>query len=124
MSRTSGTRRLNRLEQKFDVLLEKQSKMQARLKAAREAIRAERNEIMIQNIRRMGFPIENPVLLIGALLEAKEKLDGPERAQCIDTYIALYNDYAKAYPNLEPCAGAESLEAAGEEVPYGDESEP
>ena len=124
MSRTSGTKRLSRLEQKFDVLIEKQNKMQARLKAAREAIREELNEIVLQNIRRMGFPIEDPVLLIGALLEAKKKLDGPERVRCIDTYIALYNDYARAYPNLEPCTGTESLETEGEEVPHGDEPEP
>ena len=120
----SGTKRLSRLERKFDVLLEKQNQMQARLRAAKEAIREERNEIVLQNIRRMGFPIENPVLLIGALLEAKEKLESSERARCIDNYIVLYNDYAKAYPNLEPCLGAESLEAEEEEAPHGDESEP
>lgn len=123
----TGSKRLSRLEQNLDLLLEKQNRMQARLKAAKQAIREERNDIVLQNIRRMGFPIEQPVLLIGALLEAKAKLSGPERANCIDHYIELYNDYARDYPNLEACTDATKLSVydraidmeADEEVSHG-----
>lgn len=128
----TGSKRLNRLEQNLDLLPEKNNRMQARLKAAKQAIREERNDIVLQNIRRMGFPIEQPVLLIGALLDAKGKLDGPERGRCIDHYIELYNDYAKAYPNLEACTDSAKLSLRDhdidmdmeEEVPHGTESEP
>ena len=79
----------------------------------------------------MGFPIEQPVLLIGALLEAKAKLSGPERGSCIDHYIELYNDYARDYPNLEACTDAAELSVhdrsidmeADEEVSHGTRAE-
>ena len=56
----TGSKRLSRLEQNLDLLLEKQNRMQARLKAAKQAIREERNDIVLQNIRRMGFPSSSP----------------------------------------------------------------
>ena len=115
----AGSRTLTRLEKKFLVLRQRQEAMQARYKAqlkeTQRAIVDKRNELIVQTIRRMDFPTDKPVILIGALLEAKQRLEGPEKAALIDRYIALYNEFAAAYPNLVAFA-EEAEEPAGEET--------
>ena len=113
----AGSRTLTRLEKKFLVLRQRQEAMQARYKAqlkeTQRAIVDKRNELIVQTIRRMDFPTDKPVILIGVLLEAKQRLEGPEKAAIIDRYIALYNEFAAAYPNL--VAFAEEAEEPAEE---------
>ena len=119
----AGSRTLTRLEKKFLVLRQRQEAMQARYKAqlkeTQRAIVDKRNELIVQTIRRMDFPTDKPVILIGVLLEAKQRLEGSEKAALIDRYIALYNEFAAAYPNL--VAFAEGAEEPAEEETEGKE---
>ena len=68
----AGSRTLTRLEKKFLVLRQRQEAMQARYKAqlkeTQRAIVDKRNELIVQTIRRMDFPTDKPVILIGVLL--------------------------------------------------------
>lgn len=119
----AGSRTLTRLEKKFLVLRQRQEAMQARYKAqlkeTQRAIADKRDELIVQTIRRMDFPTDKPVILIGALLEAKQRLEGPERAALIDRYIALYNEFAAAYPNLVTFAEEDKPEEVEQETKEG-----
>ena len=100
----AGSKALTRLENKFMVLRKRQEEMQAKfkkeIKETQRAIASKRSEFILQAIRRTEFPLDKPVILIGALLEAKQKLDGPQRADSINRYIRLYNEFAAKYPDF------------------------
>ena len=65
-------------------------------------------EFIAQTIRKTGFPIDKTVLLIGAVLDAKGKLEGAESTVTINRYIELYNEFAARQ-------GIEEFEEAAEE---------
>lgn len=100
----AGSRSLTRLEHKFMVLRQRQEAMQSKFKEeirkTQKAIEGKRSEFIMQSIHRIDFPLDKPVLLIGALLDAKERMDGSQKADTINRYIKLYNEFAAKHPNL------------------------
>lgn len=108
----AGSKSLTRLENKFLVLRQRQEQMQAKfkeeIKKTQRAIEGKRSEFIIQTIRRIDFPLDKPVILIGAILDAKQKLDGADKASTINRYIELYNDFAAKHPNFEPFSEEEA----------------
>ena len=94
----AGSKTLHRLEKKFSFLQQKQeetmAKMRQEMRRTKKEIEVQRLDFIAQTIKKTGFPIDKTVLLIGAVLDAKEKIEGTESAATINRYIALYNDFA------------------------------
>ena len=108
----AGTKTLHRLEKKFSFLQQKQeetmAKIRQEMKRTKKEIEAQRLDFIAQTIKKTGFPIDKTVLLIGAVLDAKEKMEGTESAATINRYIALYNDFAAKH-------GIQEFEESAEE---------
>lgn len=94
----AGTKTIHRLEKKFSFLQQKQeetmAKIRQEMKRTKKEIEAQRLDFIAQTIKKTGFPIDKTVLLIGAVLDAKEKIEGSESTTVINRYIELYNDFA------------------------------
>lgn len=94
----TGTKTLHRLEKKFSFLQQKQeetiAKIRQEIKRTKKEIEAQRLDFIAQTIKKTGFPIDKTVLLIGAVLDAKGKIEGSESTSAINRYIELYNDFA------------------------------
>ena len=108
----AGTKTLHRLEKKFSFLQQKQeetmAKMRQEMRRTKKEIEVQRLDFIAQTIKKTGFPIDKTVLLIGAVLDAKEKMEGTESAATINRYIALYNDFAEKH-------GIQEFEESAEE---------
>ena len=108
----AGTKNLHRLEKKFSFLQQKQeqtmAKIRQEMKRTKKEIEVQRLDFIAQTIKKTGFPIDKTVLLIGAVLDAKEKIEGTESTSVINRYIELYNDFATKH-------GIQELEEAEEE---------
>ena len=108
----AGTKTIHRLEKKFSFLQQKQeetiAKIRQEMKRTKKEIEVQRLDFIAQTIKKIGFPIDKTVLLIGAVLDAKEKMEGTESAATINRYIALYNDFAAKH-------GIQEFEESAEE---------
>ena len=108
----AGTKTIYRLEKKFSFLQQKQeetiAKIRQEMKRTKKEIEVQRLDFIAQTIKKTGFPIDKTVLLIGAVLDAKEKMEGTESAATINRYIALYNDFAAKH-------GIQEFEESAEE---------
>lgn len=118
----SGAKTIHRLEKKFSVLQQRQeetmAKIRQEMKRTKKEIEAQRLDFIAQTIKRTGFPIDKIVLLIGAVLDAKEKIEGSESTATINHYIELYNSFAakQGIEEFEDAAGEESIEPTNEQV--------
>ena len=118
----AGTKTLHRLEKKFSFLQQKQAqtiaKIRQEMKRTKKEIEAQRLYFIAQTIKKTGFPIDKTVLLIGAVLDAKEKIEGTESISIINRYIELYNDFAakQGIEEFEEAAEAESMENSDEQI--------
>ena len=94
----AGTKTIHRLEKKFSFLQQKQeetmAKIRQEMKRTKKEIEVQRLDFIAQTIKKTGFPIDKTVLLIGAVLDAKGKIEGSESTATINRYISLYNDFA------------------------------
>ena len=119
----AGTKTLHRLEKKFSFLQQKQeqtmAKIRQEMKRTKKEIEAQRLDFIAQTIKKTGFPIDKTVLLIGAVLDAKDKIEGTESTSAINHYIELYNDFAAKHgiqefeDNVEE---EESMEEVNEQI--------
>ena len=119
----AGTKTLHRLEKKFSFLQQKQeqtiAKIRQEMKRTKKEIEAQRLDFIAQTIKKTGFPIDKTVLLIGAVLDAKEKIEGTESTSTINHYIELYNDFEAKHgiqefeDNVEE---EESMEEVNEQI--------
>lgn len=118
----AGTKTIHRLEKKFSILQQKQeqtmAKIRQEMKRTKKEIEAQRLDFIAQTIKKTGFPIDKIVLLIGAVLDAKGKIEGDESTATINRYIELYNDFAakQGIEEFEEAAEAESMENADEQI--------
>ncbi|WP_196591946.1 hypothetical protein [Pectinatus frisingensis] len=123
----AGTKAIHRLEKKFSFLQQKQeqtmAKIRQEMKRTKREIEAQRLDFIAQTIKKTGFPIDKTVLLIGAVLDAKEKIEGSESTAAINRYIELYNDFAakQGIQTLEEAAEEESIDNSVEVSGYGRE---
>lgn len=117
----AGAKTLHRLEKKFSFLQQKQeqtmAKIRQEMKRTKKEIEAQRLDFIAQTIKKTGFPIDKTVLLIGAVLDAKEKIEGSESTSAINRYIELYNDFAAKHgiQEFEETA-EESMEDINEQI--------
>lgn len=110
--------KISRLQQKFNSLQKKQEDQLARMrqekKELKKEIEKEQLSFIVRTIKQTGFPIDNPAILIGAILSAKEKLHSPDNANTINHFIELYTDFAEKHHVEE--VGEEIVSDQGKEV--------
>lgn len=117
----AGTKTLHRLEKKFSFLQQKQeqtmAKIRQEMKRTKKEIEAKRLDFIAQTIKETGFPIDKTVLLIGAVLDAKGKIEGSESTSAINRYIELYNEFAEKHgiQEFEETAEEENSEVIDEQ---------
>ena len=119
----AGTKTLHRLEKKFSFLQQKQeetmAKIRQEMKRTKKEIEVQRLDFIAQTIKKTGFPMDKAVLLIGAVLDAKDKIESTESTSAINHYIELYNDFAAKHgiqefeDNVEE---EESMEEVNEQI--------
>jgi hypothetical protein len=118
----AGTKTLHRLEKKFSFLQQKQeqtmAKIRQEMKRTKKEIEAQRLDFIAQTVKKTGFPIDKTVLLIGAVLEAKEKIESSESTSAINHYIELYNEFAEKHgiQEFEETAEEEIAENLNERI--------
>lgn len=116
----AGTKTLHRLEKKFSFLQQKQeetmAKIRQEMKRTKKEIEVQRLDFIAQTIKKTGFPVDKTVLLIGAILDAKEKIEGSESTVAINHYIELYNDFAAKHGIQEFEENAEEKSAGIDEI--------
>ena len=117
----AGAKTIHRLEKKFSVLQQRQeetmAKIRQEMKRTKKEIEAQRLDFIAQTIKRTGFPIDKIVLLVGAVLDAKEKMEGSDRTATINRYIELYNNFAarQGIEEFEDAAEEDAVEPANEQ---------
>ncbi len=81
--------KLEKLEKKYSILQQKQREMRDQMQESKRALREERINHIIKYIERIGLSIENPAIIIGALIAVKENLDNETTIR----YVDLYNEF-------------------------------
>lgn len=111
---------LKQMQKKWANLRKKQEALQAEMKRMKRGIEVQRTIDIGRIIKQTGFPVENMAIFIGALLHAKEHIDGGDQT-AIDHYIAAYTRFCAAHPDT----GFEELVASAEqdEVPEAQPSD-
>ena len=104
-----------KLEKKFAALRQQQEKIAAAQRSVRQQMEEARMVTLDKMIKKTGFPKDKPTILIGALLEAKEKLEGEESISTINGYMQRYRVFASENPEL-----ASKLAEQEEEPAQGD----
>ena len=104
-----------KLETKFAALRQQQEKIVAAQRSVRQQMEEARMVTLDKMIKKTGFPKDKPTILIGALLEAKEKLEGEDSISTINGYMQRYRVFASENPELASKL-AEQEEPAQEDV--------
>lgn len=103
----TGSRfRLDQKKQKAQKLAERRKAFLAKIKKAdneyrrkerelQRSIEAETDVYIGQIIRKIGFPVDNEGLLIGALLDAKKRLEKDD-GSLMNTFIGRYTEFMEA----------------------------
>ena len=93
-----STKKLSRLEKKF---LSLQAEQERRILAYRQErkelkkqLENERYNYIIQTIKKLNLPVDNPAILIGSLVALKKVIDEQIPGE-IDKFIDLYNEFSK-----------------------------
>lgn len=96
---------ITRKKRKFDTLRDKKSEVKKEYERLLREERKEKRRLMGtslaaigQAIKHTGFPLHEKVILLGAILLAKDALCSQERLQVIDDYINRYQTYVNELP--------------------------
>lgn len=96
--------KLTKLERKYRILQEEQNtilkKMQEEKKNAKKKLENERYNYIIQVVKRLKLPIDNPAIIVGALVEAKETIE-ESNSKKIDKYIEKYSLFIRETEQID-----------------------
>ena len=71
--------KLTKMERKYRILQQEQNailkRMQEEKRNAKKRLESERYNYIIQVVKRLKLPIDNPAIIIGALVEAKDVIE-------------------------------------------------
>ena len=101
--------KLPKLQRKYSFLQKKQQEIAAELKKQRKQIEIEQHSYIIRTIQILGLPIDNPAIIIGALICAKENVDN-NNVEAINNYISKYSNFAKIGEKIENITDSEVIE--------------
>lgn len=86
--------KLTKMERKYRILQQEQNailkRMQEEKRNAKKRLESERYNYIIQVVKRLKLPIDNPAIIIGALIEAKNVITENNTIK-INEYIEKYS---------------------------------
>ncbi len=96
--------KLTKMERKYRILQQEQNailkRMQEEKRNAKKRLESERYNYIIQVVKRLKLPIDNPAIIIGALVEAKKVITENNTAK-IDGYIEKYSLFIKETEQID-----------------------
>lgn len=96
--------KLTKMERKYRILQQEQNailkRMQEEKRNAKKKLESERYNYIIQVVKRLKLPIDNPAIIIGALVEAKKVITENNTAK-IDEYIEKYSLFIKETEQID-----------------------
>lgn len=95
--------KLTKMERKYRILQQEQNailkRMQEEKRNAKKRLESERYNYIIQVVKRLKLPIDNPAIIIGALVEAKDVIEN--NTAKIDEYIEKYSLFIKETEQID-----------------------
>lgn len=96
--------KLTKMERKYRILQQEQNailkRMQEEKRNAKKGLESERYNYIIQVVKRLKLPIDNPAIIIGALVEAKDVIENNNVTK-IDEYIEKYSLFIKETEQID-----------------------
>lgn len=96
--------KLTKMERKYRILQQEQNailkRMQEEKRNAKKKLESERYNYIIQVVKRLRLPIDNPAIIIGALVEAKDVIENNNVTK-IDKYIEKYSLFIKETEQID-----------------------
>ena len=96
--------KLTKMERKYRILQQEQNailkKMKEEKRNAKKMLESESYNYIIQLVKRLKLPIDNPAIIIGALVEAKKVITENNTAK-IDEYIEKYSLFIKETEQID-----------------------
>lgn len=96
--------KLTKMERKYRILQQEQNailkRMQKEKRNAKKRLESERYNYIIQVVKRLKLPIDNPAIIIGALVEAKDVIENNNVTK-IDEYIEKYSLFIKETEQID-----------------------
>ena len=96
--------KLTKMERKYRILQQEQNailkRMQEEKRNAKKRLESERYNYIIQVVKRLKLPIDNPAIIIGALVEAKDVIENNNVTK-IDEYIEEYSLFIKETEQID-----------------------
>lgn len=96
--------KLTKMERKYRILQQEQNailkRMQEEKRNAKKRLESERYNYIIQVVKRLKLPIDNPGIIIGALVEAKDFIENNNVTK-IDEYIEKYSLFIKETEQID-----------------------
>lgn len=96
--------KLTKMERKYRILQQEQNailkRMQEEKRNAKKRLESERYNYIIQVVKRLKLPIDNPAIIIGALVEAKDVIENNNVTK-IDKYIEKYSLFIKETEQID-----------------------
>lgn len=96
--------KLTKMERKYRILQQEQNailkRMQEEKRNAKKRLESERYNYIIQVVKRLKLPIDNPAIIIGSLITAKKIIENNNIKE-INHYIDLYSNFVKETEQIE-----------------------
>ena len=96
--------KLTKMERKYRILQQEQNailkRMQEEKRNAKKRLESERYNYIIQVVKSLKLPIDNPAIIIGALVEAKDVIENNNVTK-IDEYIEKYSLFIKETEQID-----------------------
>ena len=96
--------KLTKMERKYRILQQEQNailkRMQEEKRNAKKRLESKRYNYIIQVVKRLKLPIDNPAIIIGALVEAKDVIENNNVTK-IDEYIEKYSLFIKETEQID-----------------------
>lgn len=96
--------KLTKMERKYRILQQEQNailkRMQEEKRNAKKRLESERYNYIIQVVKRLKLPIDNPAIIIGSLVEAKDVIENNNVTK-IDEYIEKYSLFIKETEQID-----------------------
>ena len=96
--------KLTKMERKYRILQQEQNailkRMQEEKRNAKKKLESEWYNYIIQVVKRLRLPIDNPAIIIGALVEAKDVIENNNVTK-IDEYIEKYSLFIKETEQID-----------------------
>lgn len=100
----ASIQKVSRLERKYNSLQKKQNEVLKRIQEEKRQLKRqienERYNYILQTVKKLDLPVNNPAIIIGALITAKKIIENNNIKE-INHYIDLYSKFVKETEQIE-----------------------